>query len=224
VALPVPKDMLPILSKDAEKQKEIEARAAQQVLESKAKAAMSPKANKTPAKAPATPGKVPMMKIQAIPPWSGAKPKPPAVPIPETAKQDIALATSPTPSTDATKKLNPASKPFEFKSAVKAAPFQPGKPAASPASTSTSGAGPSTTTPQNPFFSQPLRAVSVNKDDFVPWRHGGQVPAPHTVCESSLLFRDNANDQHLNGHTLVESVIQVMDRWALVQKTSPDHP
>ena len=215
--------MLPILSKDAEKQKEIEARAAQQVLESKAKAAMSPKANKTPAKAPATPGKVPMMKIQAIPPWSGAKPKPPAVPIPETAKQDIALATSPTPSTDATKKLNPASKPFEFKSAVKAAPFQPGKPAASPAYTSTSGAGPSTTTPQNPFFSQPLRAVSINKDDFVPWRHGVQVPPPHTVCESSLSSRDNANDQHLNGHTRVESVIQVMDRWVLVQKTSQDH-
>jgi hypothetical protein len=217
--------MLPILSKDAEKQKEIEARAAQQVLESKAKAAMSPKANKTPAKAPATPGKVPMMKIQAIPPWSGAKPKPPAVPIPETAKQDIPLATSPTPSTDATKKLNPASKPFEFKSAVKAAPFQPGKPVASPASTSTSGAGPSTTTPQNPFFSQPLRNVVVSKDDFVPWRHG-QVPPPHTVCELSLLVRvrDTANDQHLNGHTLVESVIQVMDRWVLVQKILPDHP
>jgi hypothetical protein len=219
--------MLPILSKDAEKQKEIEARAAQQVLESKAKAAMSPKANKTPAKAPATPGKVPMMKIQAIPPWSGAKPKPPAVPIPETAKQDIPLATSPTPSTDAAslKKLNPASKPFEFKSAVKAAPFQPGKPVASPASTSTSGAGPSTTTPQNPFFSQPLRNVTVSKDDFVPWRHG-QVPPPHTVCELSLLVRvrDSANDQHHNGHTLVESVIQVMDRWVLVQKTLPDHP
>lgn len=180
--------MLPILSKDAEKQKEIEARAAQQVLESKAKAAMSPKVNKT-AKPPATPGKVPMMKIQAIPPWSGSKPKPPAVPIPETAKQDIALAVSPTPSDAAAKKLNPTSKPFEFKPNVKAPTFTPGKPGPPPSASSTAGAGPSTATAtaSNPFFSQPPRPVTVNvKDDFVPWKHG-QVPHSDTICESAAV-------------------------------------
>jgi hypothetical protein len=192
VALPVPKDILPILSKDAEKQKEIEARAAQQVLESKAKAAMSPKVNKTAAKPPVTPGKVPMMKLQAIPPWTGGAkaPKPPAVPIPSTAKQDIKLATSPTPApapapahadsaataaATALKKLNPASKPFEFKPSAKAAAFQPGKPVVPAAPTSTAGAGPST---HNPFFSQPPRPCTVNlRDDFVPWKHGHVPPS-----------------------------------------------
>jgi len=149
---------------------------------------MSPKTNK-PAKVPATPVKVPMMKIQAIPPWSGSKPKPPAVPIPATAKQDITLATSPTPapSTDL-KKLNPASKPFEFKPNAKQ--FQPGQPAATPAPapTSTSGAGPSSTKAPNPFFSHPPAPLAHNpKDDFCPWKNG-QVPHPTTICKLKCLL------------------------------------
>jgi hypothetical protein len=173
--------MLPILSKDAQKQKEIAERAAKTVLESKAKAAQ--------AKAAAASGKKVPMKIQAIPPFGGAakQAKPAALPIPPTAGQDIKLATSPTPDAGAAattaaataKKLNPAASKFEFKPNAKAPAFNPGQSqsSANTVPSSTAGAGPSNSY-SNPFFSrQPHNIVVDVRNDFVPWRHHQIAPA-----------------------------------------------
>lgn len=183
--------MLPILSKDAQKQKEIAERAAKSVLESKAKAAQSKAAATATATASPSAKKVPM-KIQAIPPFGGAakQVKPAALPIPPTAGQDIKLATSPTPDATASaaataKKLNPAASKFEFKPNAKAPAFQPGQsqPQAQPSApapnvpSSSAGAGPSNVY-SNPFFSRPPQNIVVDvRNDFVPWKHHQLPPA-----------------------------------------------
>lgn len=114
VTHPLPKDILPILTKDEQKQKEIEA---------KARAVPSPQ----------QPKKIPM-KIQEIPAFGGPRktsvPKPPSVPVEASASQNIPLqVTSPTPSNASTAtataaaKLNPKASTFVFKPS--AAAFTP---------------------------------------------------------------------------------------------------
>jgi hypothetical protein len=191
--------MLPILSKDEQKQKEIEARAAQAVLASSKNKAAQPK-SVTPAQTP----KKPVMKIQAIPPFGVKVAKPEPVKVPETAKKDIDLRKpSPDPAKPATdakspvgapKKLNPAASSFSFKPS--APEFKPGQSSTAtatgtPAAAAGPSAGPSTATAavpySNPFFHMPPRPVTVNvRDDFVTWRHG-PMPAPSSVGESASL-------------------------------------
>lgn len=171
VALPVPKDMLSILSKDEAKQKEIEAKAAQTVLEgqraNEARKLASPKVGTsfaaTPVKSPSSSKKL-AMKIQEIPTFDALKKKkPPTLPVPETAGQNIALATSPSASevsASAQPRLNPKATTFSFKPNPSAAAFKPGQPsstvtspnpqatatlapAPAPAPVATSAAGPS---------------------------------------------------------------------------------
>lgn len=142
VALPVPKDMLSILSKDEAKQKEIEAKAAQTVIEEQraheARKLASPKVGTGAAamsvKSPSS-AKKPAMKIQEIPTFDALKKKkPPTLPVPETAGQNIALATSPSPSDASAStqtKLNPKATTFSFKPNPSAATFKPGQPSSS---------------------------------------------------------------------------------------------
>ncbi|KAL7423444.1 Farnesyl pyrophosphate synthetase [Cryptotrichosporon argae] len=161
---PIPEDILPILTKDEEKQKQLAAAALA------TKAAPPPAAPSTPAKFAAasnnvrsppsstqrTPGR---MVIQDIPPFKGRSPQPaaprgPPLPVPESAKEDIRLAASPTPSGGSTSpaapaaplaaataatpsdaaqaaKLNPKASAFVFKPNPAAAAFRPaGEPAA----------------------------------------------------------------------------------------------
>ena len=140
--------MLPILAKDEAKQKEIEARAAQTVLEeqraNEARKLMSPKGQSgAQVKSPASAKKM-AMKIQAIPSFDALKkkkPQPPTLEVPESASQDIALAKSP-PASDAPAtagqaqampKLNPKATTFSFKPNPSAAAFTPGQASASAA-------------------------------------------------------------------------------------------
>jgi hypothetical protein len=117
----MPRDMLPILTKDQVKQKAIEASAASGLIEAKVAAdlrktsAKQPSESQPVAEQPSTGlnfRRIPM-KIQAIPAFRPALPmvklpspevksvssevKPPLLPIPETASQDIPSG-SPTPS------------------------------------------------------------------------------------------------------------------------------
>jgi len=134
--MPMPKDILPILSKDADKQKAIEESAAKALEVPKAgprKSELPPALAKSPD--PAQAAKLPsskkiLMNIQQIPPFNPSKPKvaPPTLPIAETAKDNIALAPSPTPShaTEASSsqaKLNPNANSFVFKPSAPA--FKP---------------------------------------------------------------------------------------------------
>lgn len=149
----MPKDILPILSKDEDKQKAIEAKAQSSLHSAKADAEAKkvaggdtkPTAATTAAKSPeptsaATPkgaSKKIVMNIPAIPPFNPTKRKPstsgtaPAIPITESAKQDIPVAASPAPSAAGsqnaeTAKLNPKASAFVFKPT--AAAFKPGQP------------------------------------------------------------------------------------------------
>lgn len=146
--------MLPILAKDEAKQKEIEARAAQTVLEeqraNEAKKLMSPKGpSGQQAKSPMSAKKM-AMKIQPIPSFDALKkkkPQPPTLAVPETAKQDIALGTSPPASDTSTAvqpapKLNPKATTFSFKPNPSATAFTPGGPSSAvlPAATSATAA------------------------------------------------------------------------------------
>jgi len=173
--------MLPILSNNPDKQKEIQAKAAQSVIESKANALKSPKPPISSAAKPPAAKRLPHMTIQAIPPFGG-KPKPAAIPIPSTAGQNIALAPGQTgDATAPAKKLNPTASTFTFKPNPTASAFTPGQPAAAKpgnaAPPGTAGAGPSNVY-RNPFFSAPPRPVTVNKHtDFIPWAHGPVSPA-----------------------------------------------
>ncbi|EKD02971.1 mRNA polyadenylation-related protein [Trichosporon asahii var. asahii CBS 8904] len=223
VPLPIPKDILPILTKDEQKQKEIEEQAAKALKdaeENKKHAAataksplakpnpLSPNLNlpKPPVQAQQQPKKI-VMKIPEIPPFR--KKVPPAVPVPETASQNIAV-TSPTPSnasvTSGHAKLNPNASSFVFKPNPSAAAFKPGdvtSPKAAPTKLSgpPSVGGPSTSpapppsvspgptasssasaTPKNPFYKDgpPKRIVVNPRDDFNPFKHG-QVPAASSV-------------------------------------------
>jgi hypothetical protein len=140
----MPKDILPLLSKDEEKQKAISAQAATNLQAAKSKP--PPTSSPVPPQTPSTPAaskKIPM-KISEIPPFSAAKRKPQPVPVPEGAKKDIDLGvpsiTSPSPSNgslsadkekekekaDAEKaKLNPNASTFVFKPNPGAAAFKP---------------------------------------------------------------------------------------------------
>ncbi|CAK9779597.1 hypothetical protein CC85DRAFT_305458 [Cutaneotrichosporon oleaginosum] len=210
VPLPIPKDILPILTKDEQKQKAIEEKAERERLESKKlEAAKSPLSSPSKALSPtpeapraaaAQPKKI-AMKIPEIPPF---RPKvPPAVPVPETATQNIALVTSPTPShssiASGAGKLNPNASAFVFKPNANAAVFKPAgstgvggdasavtSPASQPAKLPAM-AVPSTPTqaPKNPFFPNgPPKRIAVNmRDDFNPFKHG-QVPMAATVSMS----------------------------------------
>jgi hypothetical protein len=166
VPLPIPKDILPILSKDEQKQKEIEARAEKSLHEAQDRKKVTV-VLKSPAVSPSSatvlspePGKstgpkrIPM-KIPEIPPFR--KKVPPSVPVPESAAQHITLITSPTPSNASVHsgaaaahaaKLNPNASAFVFKPNPSAAAFQPASSVNSPASTSAklpaAPAGPST--------------------------------------------------------------------------------
>ncbi|WVR07382.1 hypothetical protein IAU60_004423 [Kwoniella sp. DSM 27419] len=159
VPLPMPKDILPILSKDETKQKDIEAKAAdalERALEAKkVQGAVSP----VKPTAPVEPVKVeqpktalpkkPFMKIPEIPPFNPAKRKSaaqvaPVLHVPETASQNIPppLASSPTPSaashasgSQSQAKLNPKASTFVFKPNPGAAVFKPGQSSGSPAQT-----------------------------------------------------------------------------------------
>jgi hypothetical protein len=172
VPLPIPKDILPILSKDEQKQKEIEAKAEKSLHEAqdrkKSPVAPAPRAAgpaAVPAPEPKTataaqfPKKIPM-KIPEIPPFR--KKVPPAVPVPDTAAQNITFVTSPTLSNAsansgaAQAKLNPNASAFVFKPNPSAAAFQPGSAVASPASNSAklpappAGAAPAAAAPAAP--------------------------------------------------------------------------
>ncbi|WWD18928.1 hypothetical protein CI109_103384 [Kwoniella shandongensis] len=209
VPLPIPKDILPILAKDATKQKDIEAKATSALEEARTRKAQVPApAQPAPAKAAApadaakaeaskvvAPKKI-VMKIPEIPPFNPTKRKAPVLPVPETAGQNIPLAASPTPSITShasgsqAAKLNPSANAFVFKPNPGAAVFKPGQssgsPAAAPAAPRPSvSAGPSTAPapPKNPFFRDklPERITSVNmRDDFNPWKHGS-VPSASSV-------------------------------------------
>lgn len=143
VPLPVPKDILPILTKDEQKQKEIEEKAAKALKDAEENRKHAAAAAKSPLSKPANlmspnlnlpkppvqtqPKKI-VMKIPEIPPFR--KKVPPAVPVPETASQNIAV-TSPTPSnasvTSGHARLNPNASSFVFKPNPSAAAFKPGE-------------------------------------------------------------------------------------------------
>lgn len=206
VPLPMPKDILPILSKDGDKQKAIEAKVEREQLEvhKKQEGAKSPLGSPPKGLSPApeasrTIGAQPKkiaMKIPEIPPF---RPKvPPAVPVPETATQNIALVTSPTPShssiTSGGGKLNPKASTFVFKPNANAAVFKPSgstgvggdasavtSPALQPAKLPAASSTPKQA-PANPFFpAGPPKRIAVNmRDDFNPFKHG-QVPPASNV-------------------------------------------
>lgn len=233
VPLPMPKDILPILTKDEEKQKAIEAKAEKERLEAaqKQEAAKSPAGS--PAKvlsptpetasssskaAPAAQPRKIAMKIPEIPPFR--RKVPPAVPVPETASQNIALVTSPTPSntsiTSGAGKLNPNASAFVFKPNANAPAFKPAgstgvggdsSAVTSPASQPAKLPAPSTPTqaPKNPFYPNgPPKRIAVNmRDDFNPFKHG-QVPLASTVSpqwaytgrRSSVAFGSSGPPMH----------------------------
>ncbi|WVN90147.1 uncharacterized protein L203_105383 [Cryptococcus depauperatus CBS 7841] len=207
VPLPMPKDILPILAKDEQRQKDIEARAAsaferaKQDKEHKASlvkesptrstAGLNSAVSEAPKPAP-TKGKI-TMKIPEIPPFNPNKRKPPHLPVAETAGHDIKLAsvTSPTPSNGslASTKLNPNAGAFVFKPRPDAVPFKPSQ-TSSPALSyrqsqnspmvASSSLEPST---NNLFFRDklPEKIHSINpREDFNPWKHG-PVPTSSTV-------------------------------------------
>ena len=131
VPLPMPKDILPLLSKDEERQKSIEAKAASNLESVKARKASADASQG--AKSPSGPGSRKIsMHIPDIPPF---KPKqalvPPKVSLPESAAKDIPQAVSPAPSGTSQAsgtvqaKLNPNASAFVFKPNPSAAAFKP---------------------------------------------------------------------------------------------------
>lgn len=136
VPLPMPKDILPILAKDEAKQKEIEAKA-QDLAKVAVEAKKAPEGTKPPSSSKYAPeqaaksrppaSKKIAMSIREIPPFNPAAQKPSALPIPETAGQNIPQATSPTPSNTSQidAKLNPNANSFVFKPNPSAVAFKP---------------------------------------------------------------------------------------------------
>lgn len=210
VPLPMPKDILPILAKDEEKQKAIEEQAAKALATAKA-AAEARKTSKdsglsnkelTPKSAP--PKKI-VMKIAEIPPFNPAKRKPAPLAVPPTAQKDVPRATSPTPSiTSQTSQAVGAAKlnvkANAFVPNPNATAFKPGQSSTSPqtkvlspsptiserplgAAQAVATPSSATTAPKNPFFrdQNPRRIGGVDpRSDFNPWRHQ-QVPSASTV-------------------------------------------
>lgn len=121
--MPIPTDMLNLLSKDEEKQKAIAAKAAQAVEDAKRKPETVAKS------APPAASRKISMKIPEIPPFKPkVTPPAPTIAVPESATKDIPLATSPTPSTTSiasAAKLNPKASTFVFKPNPTAAAFTP---------------------------------------------------------------------------------------------------
>lgn len=234
VPLPMPKDILPILTKDEHKQKAIEAKAEKERLEVHEKhvAAKSPAGSpskalspppETTSKAPAAQPKKITMKIPEIPPFRPKVPTAVPVPVPESATQNIALVTSPTPSNTSLAsgagKLNPHASAFVFKPNANAPAFKPAgstgvggdsSAVTSPASQAAKLPAPSTPTqaPKNPFYPNgPPKRIAVNmRDDFNPFKHG-QVPLASSVSlqwaytgrRSSVAFGSGGPPMH-QGH------------------------
>ncbi|KAK1927011.1 putative mRNA polyadenylation-related protein [Papiliotrema laurentii] len=194
VPLPMPKDILPLLAKDAEKQKAIEEKAALALEDAKRK----PEAAAAKASPSTSQPKKIAMKIPEIPPFKPkVSPNPPTIPVPESASKDIPQATSPTPSAashasgNLQAKLNPNASSFVFKPNPAAAAFKPGQSSTvtSPASRSAQlqpalavapSAGPSA--PKNAFFReqpQPTKGIDT-RSDFNPWKQG-PLPAASSI-------------------------------------------
>ena len=134
--MPMPKDILPILAKDEEKQKAIEQKAADAHESTKTRKAddKNPSAIDAPKNdsAKLVGGRKMFMKIPEIPPFNPTKRKPEALPVPPSASQNIPLAASPTPSaasqasgSQAAAKLNPNANSFVFKPNPAAGAFNP---------------------------------------------------------------------------------------------------
>jgi len=125
----MPKDILPLLSKDEEKQKAIEAKAAVAAEDAKRRA------SEAAVKSPTPNAKKIAMKIPEIPPWkpkaTPPTPQAPSIVVPESATRDIPQAVSPTPSGTSqasqslAAKLNPKASSFVFKPNPSAAAFKP---------------------------------------------------------------------------------------------------
>lgn len=210
VPLPMPKDILPILSKDEDKQKAIEEQAAKSLATAKAAAGArrtskdSGSANKDVTPKPAPPKKI-VMKIAEIPPFNPANRKPAPLAVPPTAQKDVPLAASPSPSitSQTSQPLGAAKlnvKASAFVPNPNATAFKPGQSSTSPQTKVLSpsptiserplGAAQATPTPsaapaapKNPFFrDQPPRKIGgvEPRTDFNPWRHQ-QVPSASTV-------------------------------------------
>ncbi|ORX38645.1 hypothetical protein BD324DRAFT_373826 [Kockovaella imperatae] len=193
VPLPMPKDILPLLSKDEEKQKTIEANAASNL--------ESVKARKTSTDATASIKSPPSgsgsrkisIQIAEIPPFKPKQPPPPPpqVTLPESARNDIPQSTSPTPSATShasntiQPKLNPKASAFVFKPNPSAAAFKPGQPSSSlsPASIPPQPAIAGPSAYKNPFFREPPQIPkSINpRDDFNPWKHDAPVAAASSI-------------------------------------------
>ena len=128
VARPVPKDLLGILAKDENKQKEIEAKAQEAIVAAKSPAPpnSSVATIQTPSPNKSTVKKIPM-RIPEIPAFKGFKKTEP-LPISDSARKDIPITTvSPPPESNAgdaeKKKLNPSASAFVFKPTASA--FKP---------------------------------------------------------------------------------------------------
>lgn len=197
VPLAIPKDILPILTKDEQKQKEIEAKAEKQRTEAAKAPAPSTAAISSSTKAGLSPDptsakmlqhqqqhqapslkKIPM-KIPEIPPFRRKAPVAVPVPVPETAAQNIALVTSPTPSNAslasgaaAAAKLNPKASAFVFKPT--AAAFQPGGASPAAAASGSPAAAPATTLAPAPV------ASAANS----PGSQAGKLPSSPTPSSS----------------------------------------
>ncbi|KAF9267767.1 hypothetical protein L218DRAFT_854692 [Marasmius fiardii PR-910] len=239
---PIPEDLVTILAKDEDKQKQIREKASKDAASSQARqigpssttqqipargpqltsakvmeAVRKPSANAAAAtggaKAPAANSKMesgkptkPVMFIQAIPPFKGAKTKQNSQPTsngttPSTT-QSTTKSTSPAPATNAAAAANNRLNvnASSFRPNPKANAFTPGvaSPSTSTQTLASASASPKPkeasdglifrqgpTTPNQFFGSRPVKkGLPVNvKDDFNPFK-SGKVIDPHTVCES----------------------------------------
>ncbi|WVF72647.1 hypothetical protein IAT40_007465 [Kwoniella sp. CBS 6097] len=213
VPLPMPKDILPILSKDELKQKDIEAKAAS-ALES-AREAQAKKAEelRSPAKvsAPMESAKTdvpkvssgggaagaagaprkPFMKIPEIPPFNPTKRKSlaPTIPVPETASQNIPIiATSPTPSNNS---LASASQQAKLNPKANTFVFKPNpgaavfKPGGAGAG---AGAGQSSASPAQSSRALPAQTPSVVASPAP--AAAAAAPAPAPAAPKNPFFKD----------------------------------
>ena len=133
VPLPMPKDILPLLAKDEEKQRSIEALAASNLESVKARKVSVDAQSGAKSPPPSSTSRKISMHVAEIPPFKARQPPaPPKVELPESANRDIPLAISPTPSanshasgTNLAAKLNPNANAFVFKPNPSAVAFKP---------------------------------------------------------------------------------------------------
>ncbi|EIW67356.1 hypothetical protein TREMEDRAFT_64607 [Tremella mesenterica DSM 1558] len=189
VPLPMPKDILPILAKDEEKQKAIEAQAAKSLANAKAVAEARRTSKDMSKEVKAGLPKKIIMRIPEIPPFNPVNRKPPSVPVTESARKDVPQVTSPAPTdvsqtSAAVAKLNVRASAFIPN--PHASTFKPGQSSTSPQVKNVQPSPTASDRPlakQNPFFrdTPPRRIQHIDpRADFNPWRHG-QVPLANTV-------------------------------------------